>query len=637
MVEITLPDGSKRSFDGPVSGQQVAESIGAGLAKAALAIKVNGQEKDLSTVIESSSTLEILTAKTPEGIEVLRHDGAHVLAEAVKELFPETQVTIGPVIEFGFYYDFARETPFSDNDLEKIENRMKEIVDRNETIVREVWKRDEAITYFEKIGEKYKAQIIQDLPGTEEISVYKQGDFLDLCRGPHLPSTGKLGKAFKLMKVSGAYWRGDSNNEMLQRIYGVCFATEKELKKHLTMLEEAAKRDHRVLGKQLGLFHFQEEAPGAVFWHHDGWQIYRLLLDYLRRRQKAAGYSEVNTPEILDKSFWETSGHWEKFSENMFVTETEENRTFCLKPMSCPGAVQIFKQGITSYKDLPLRMAEFGKVHRKEPSGTLHGLLRVRSFTQDDAHIFCSEDQITEESKTICELILAIYKDFGFEDIVIKFSDRPEKRVGDDRVWDKSEKALQDAVKAAGLTCELNPGEGAFYGPKLEFVLRDAIGRDWQAGTLQVDLNLPGRFGAQFVDSEGKRQTPVMIHRALFGSMERFIGILIENYAGDFPLWLAPTQFAVLTISTDNDEYAREVSDLFDAKGMRCKLDLRNEKISYKVREHALSKIPYSLIVGHKEVENREISIRKFGQKKTETMSLDEALKKFSSEAKPPF
>ena len=636
MVEITLPDGSKRAFDKAVSGLEVAESIGAGLAKAALAIKINGTEKDLSTIIEENVNLEILTAKTPEGLDVLRHDGAHVLAEAVKELFPETQVTIGPVIEFGFYYDFARETPFSDNDLEKIEKRMHEIVARDEKITREVWKRNDAVKYFEDLGEKYKAEIIRDLPESEDISVYRQGEFLDLCRGPHLPSTGKLGKGFKLMKVSGAYWRGDSQNEMLQRIYGVCFATEKELKKHLVMLEEAAKRDHRVLGKQLGLFHFQEEAPGAVFWHHNGWQIYRLLLDYLRVRQKEAGYSEVNTPEILDKSFWEASGHWEKFHEGMFVTQTEENKTFCLKPMSCPGAVQIFKQGITSYKDLPLRMAEFGKVHRNEPSGTLHGILRVRSFTQDDAHIFCTEEQITEESKNICELILSIYKDFGFEDVTIKFSDRPEKRVGEDAVWDKAESALQEAVKEAGLTCELNPGEGAFYGPKLEFVLRDAIGRDWQAGTLQVDLNLPGRLGAQYIDSDGKRHVPVMLHRALFGSMERFLGILIENYAGHFPLWLAPVQLNVLTISGDNDEYAREIQQIFNKKDMRCNIDLRNEKISYKVREHSHTKIPYLIIVGHKEMEERTVSIRQFGQKKTESMSLEDAVTKFSTEALGP-
>ena len=560
MIEIALPDGSVRQFDAAITGDELAADISKSLAKKAVLLRLDGELKDLSTRIDRNCAVEIITRDHPAALETLRHDAAHVLAEAVKELYPETQITIGPVIENGFYYDFARPEPFSLDDLEVIEKRMCEIVDRDEPIVREVWDRDEAVAFFRSIGEEYKAEIIASIPQGEDVGLYRQGDWQDLCRGPHLPSTGKLGKAFKLTKLAGAYWRGDSDNEMLQRIYGTCWASDKELKAYLHMLEEAEKRDHRRLGREMDLFHFQEEGPGAVFWHPKGWTLFSALVNYMRDRQRIAGYHEVNTPELLDSSLWVASGHAEKFGEEMFSSHTPDERHFCIKPMNCPGHVQIFKQGIRSYRDLPYRMAEFGKVHRYEPSGALHGLMRLRAFTQDDAHIFCTEDQITEECVTVTNLILEIYRDFGFDQVRVKFSDRPEKRVGSDAIWDKSEAALKVAVEAAGLEYELNPGEGAFYGPKLEFVLRDAIGRDWQCGTLQVDLNLPGRLGASYIGEDGQKHQPVMLHRALFGSLERFAGILIEHHAGRFPLWLAPVQVVVATITSDADDYAPPVA-----------------------------------------------------------------------------
>ena len=560
MPKITLPDGSVRSFDATTTGAEVASSIGKSLARDAVAVRVDGHLWDLARDIESDAAVDIVTRDTDDGLELLRHDAAHVLAEAVKELWPDTQVTIGPAIENGFYYDFAREEPFTEDDLEVIEKRMQDIVDRDEAIDREVWARDEAVKFFRSIGEEYKAEIIESIPSDEALTLYRQGNFIDLCRGPHLPSTGKLGKAFKLTRVSGAYWRGDSNNAMLQRIYGTAWSTEKQLRKYLLMLEEAEKRDHRRLGRTMDLFHFQEEAPGAVFWHPKGWNLFQKLIDYMRQAQNKVGYQEVNTPELMDRSLWERSGHWESFGQNMFTADTEDGRTFAIKPMNCPGHVQVFKQGITSYRDLPCRLAEFGKVHRYEPSGALHGMLRVRAFTQDDAHIFCTAEQITDESITVCNLILGIYRDFGFSDVRIKFADRPEVRVGDDDVWDQAEAALLKALEASGLDYTHNPGEGAFYGPKLEFVLRDAIGRDWQCGTLQVDLNLPSRLGATYIGEDGNKHTPVLLHRAIFGSLERFIGILLEHHAGNVPLWLAPTQIKVLTITSDADEFAEEVA-----------------------------------------------------------------------------
>ena len=626
MPDITLPDGSVRHFDNPVSGLDLAASIGKGLAKAAVAMKVDGRLMDLSRPLERDAQVAIVTRDADEALELLRHDAAHVMAEAVKELYPDTQVTIGPAIENGFYYDFARAEPFSSDELEVIEARMREIVDRDEEITREVWDRDEAIAYFKGIGEAYKAEIIADLPEGEEISVYRQGGFLDLCLGPHLPSTGRLGKAFKLMSVAGAYWRGDSRNAMLQRIYGTAWADEKALKAHLHRLEEAEKRDHRKLGREMDLFHFQEEGPGSVFWHPKGWSMFLELIAYMRKRQHDAGYVEVNTPDILDKSLWVASGHWEKFGENMFVTETPDERCFCMKPMNCPGAVQLFRQGIKSYRDLPYKMAEFGKVHRYEPSGALHGLMRVRAFTQDDAHIFCTEEQITQECVIVTKLILDIYREFGFTDVRLKFSDRPEKRVGSDAVWDKSEAALKTAIEASGMQYTHNPGEGAFYGPKIEFVLRDAIGRDWQCGTLQVDLNLPERLGATFVGEDGEKHHPVMLHRALFGSLERFAGILIEHYAGRLPLWLAPQQAVVTTITSDADAYAAEVAAALDAAGFRVAADLRNEKISYKVREHSRAKVPVILAVGKREAEERTVAIRRLGSKAQESLGLEAAI-----------
>jgi threonyl-tRNA synthetase len=634
MPDITLPDGSTRSFDGPVSGLEVAADIGPGLAKAALVVTVDGELWDLSRPIEKDSAVSIVTAKDDSGLEVLRHDTAHLMAEAVKELYPDTQVTIGPAIEDGFYYDFARAQPFTPEDLGVIEARMQEIIKRDEKIEREVWQRDEAIKFFKQAGEKYKAEIIASIPEDQDVTLYRQGDFIDLCRGPHLPATGRIG-AFKLTKIAGAYWRGDSNNEMLQRIYGTAWATEKQLKAYLFRIEEAEKRDHRRLGREMDLFHLQQEAIGMVFWHANGWQLYRTLQNYMRTRLDDAGYVEVKTPELVDRTLWEASGHWEKFREHMFTTQAED-RILALKPMNCPGHVQIFRQGIKSYRDLPLRMAEFGACHRNEPSGALHGLMRVRGFVQDDAHIFCSEDQITPETKNFCDLLMSIYKDFGFEEVRVNFADRPPVRAGADEVWDRAEGALMEAVKSAGLEVHLNPGEGAFYGPKLEFVLRDAIGRDWQCGTLQVDFVLPERLDASYVGEDGERHRPVMLHRAILGSIERFLGILIEHHAGRFPLWLAPRQVVVATITEDSDGYANEVVTRLRAAGLRAETDLRNEKIGYKVREHSVAKLPVILAVGGREADGQTVAMRRLGSKKQEVLALDEALDRLQKEAAGP-
>jgi len=636
MLNITLLDGKKLQFPGKVNGHEIAKTISPSLAKKALVIKVNDSFKDLSTFIEKDSTVQIITLEDDYGLEVIRHDTAHVLAMAVQELFKDTQVTIGPVIENGFYYDFSRKKPFTDEDLAKIEEKMIEIIDRDEPTTREVWDREKAIEHFKKKGELYKAEIINSIPTKEEISIYFHGKWHDLCRGPHLTSTGKIGKAFKLTKLAGAYWRGDSNNEMLQRIYGTCWRNKKELDEYLHRIEEAEKRDHRKLGKVMDLFHFQEESPGAVFWHEGGWQLFQSLIDFMRQKQTEAGYREVNTPDILDKTLWEKSGHWEKFQEHMYTTKTPDERVFAIKPMNCPGCVQIFNQGLKSYRDLPLKLSEFGKVHRYESSGSLHGLMRVRSFTQDDAHIFCTENQITEESLKVTKLILDIYKAFGFENVILKYSDRPAKRVGDDKLWDKAEAALLEAVKASKLDYSINKGEGAFYGPKIEFVLRDTIGRDWQCGTLQVDLNLPGRLGATYIDKDGVKKNPVMLHRALFGSLERFIGILIEHYAGKLPLWLAPKQVAILPISQEFDDYAKKVSAELDKNKIRNIIDLKNEKINYKIREHSLSKTPILMICGSKEQENQSITLRRLGQEKQDTLPLKEAVSLLVNESLAP-
>jgi threonyl-tRNA synthetase len=636
MLNITLLDGKKLQFPGKVNGHEIAKTISPSLAKKALVIKVNDSFKDLSSFIEKDSTVQIITIEDDYGLEVIRHDTAHVLAMAVQELFKDTQVTIGPVIENGFYYDFSRKKPFTDEDLAKIEEKMIEIIDRDEPTTREVWDREKAIEHFKKKGELYKAEIINSIPTKEEISIYFHGKWHDLCRGPHLTSTGKIGKAFKLTKLAGAYWRGDSNNEMLQRIYGTCWRNKKELDEYLHRIEEAEKRDHRKLGKVMDLFHFQEESPGAVFWHEGGWQLFQSLIDFMRQKQTEAGYREVNTPDILDKTLWEKSGHWEKFQEHMYTTKTPDERVFAIKPMNCPGCVQIFNQGLKSYRDLPLKLSEFGKVHRYESSGSLHGLMRVRSFTQDDAHIFCTENQITEESLKVTKLILDIYKAFGFENVILKYSDRPAKRVGDDKLWDKAEAALLEAVKASKLDYSINKGEGAFYGPKIEFVLRDTIGRDWQCGTLQVDLNLPGRLGATYIDKDGIKKNPVMLHRALFGSLERFIGILIEHYAGKLPLWLAPKQVAILPISQEFDDYAKKVSAELDKNKIRNIIDLKNEKINYKIREHSLSKTPILMICGSKEKENQLITLRRLGQEKQDTLPLKEAVNLLVNESLAP-
>ena len=643
-ITITLPDGSSRTMPKGTTGAGVAAAIGPGLAKAALAVKVNGAPWDLSRAIEADAAVEILTVKSDGALELLRHDAAHVMAEAVKELYPDVQVTIGPAIENGFYYDFSRSEPFTPDDLEKIEARMGDIVDRDEEVTREVWDRGEAIQLFKDAGEHYKAEIIEALAADEEITLYRQGDFIDLCLGPHLPSTGRLGKAFKLMKLAGAYWRGDSRNEMLQRIYGTAWPDQKALDAYLDRLEEAERRDHRRLGRELGLFHMQEEAVGSAFWHPKGWLLYRTVEDYIRARLDNAGYVEVKTPMLVDRALWEASGHWEKFGDVMFTASPraheaardEGDRILAIKPMNCPCHVQIFRQGVKSYRDLPLRMAEFGSCHRYEPSGALHGLMRARAFTQDDAHIFCTEDQITSETKDFCDLLLKVYADFGFTDVVVKYSDRPEKRVGEDAIWDKSGDSLKEAIAVTGLETILNPGEGAFYGPKIEFVLRDAIGREWQCGTLQVDFVLPQRLDASYVGEDGNRHHPVMLHRAILGSLERFIGILIEQYAGAFPLWLAPVQVVVATITSHSDAYAREVFETLSAAGLRCQLDLSNEKIGYKVRQHSVAKVPVLLAIGKREAENRTVAMRRLGSRDQEVLALDDVRDTLVPEARVP-
>jgi threonyl-tRNA synthetase len=635
MVAITLPDGSVRQYEEPVSGADIAADIGPSLAKAALAVRVSGILADLLAPIEYNASVDIITSKDEEALEMLRHDAAHVMAEAVKELCPETQVTIGPSIEDGFYYDFARDEPFTPKDLEKIEARMHEIVKRDEAITREVWDRGDAVQFFKDAGEHYKAQIIEAIPEDEPICLYRQGNFIDLCQGPHFPSTAKLGKSFKLMKLAGAYWRGDSKNEMLQRIYGTAWFSAKDLKAHLHRLEEAEKRDHRRLGREMFLFHLQEEAAGSVFWHNKGWTLYRTIESYIRARLDNAGYIEVNTPQLVDRTLWKDSGHWEKFRENMFTAEAEE-KVLALKPMNCPCHVQIFRRGIKSYRDLPLRMAEFGCCHRNEPSGALHGLMRARAFTQDDAHIFCTENQITVETKTFCDLLLSVYADFGFKDVSVKLSDRPEVRAGDNAVWDRAEEALKEAVAAASLEHTLDPGEGAFYGPKLDFVLRDAIGREWQCGTLQVDFVLPERLDASYIGEDGEKHRPVILHRAILGSMERFIGVLIEHYAGKFPPWLAPVQAVVATITSDADAYAERVARELKQAGIRVEIDLRNEKINYKVREHSHGKVPVILVLGKQEAEKETVALRYLGGEKQEILALHEAVNRLAFETMIP-
>ena len=636
MPTVTLPDGSTRSYDAPVAPATIAADIGPGLAKAAMLAIVDGQEWDLSREIEHDASLALLTAKDDAILATIRHDAAHVMAEAVLELYPETQVTIGPSIENGFYYDFHREAAFTEDDLAAIEARMHDIVDRDEPIIRNVWTRDEAVAFYRKNNEPFKVELVETIPQGETVTFYQQGDFIDLCRGPHLASTGRLGHAFKLMSVAGAYWRGDSNRPMLQRIYGTAWRTEKELDAYLHMLEEAEKRDHRKLGKQLNFFHLQEEAVGSVFWHPNGWTIYREIENYMRRRLDAGGYEEVKTPQLVDRALWEASGHWDKFRENMFTAEAEDDRTLALKPMNCPCHVQIFRQGIKSYRDLPLRMAEFGSCHRNEPSGALHGIMRVRAFTQDDAHIFCTEDQITAESVRFCALLQSIYADFGFDDVRVKFSDRPEVRAGEDDVWDRAESALTDACEAAKLETTLNPGEGAFSGPKLEFVLRDAIGRDWQCGTLQVDFVLPDRLDAEYVGDDGERRRPVMLHRAILGSLERWIGIIIEQYSGRMPPWLAPVQVVVASITDGANDYAEQVVNAAREMGLRAESDLRNEKISYKVREHSVMKVPYILAVGGREAEAGTVALRRLGSNDQQVIDRDEALAMLRGESLPP-
>ena len=644
MAEITLtfPDGAKRKFPKGITGKELAETISKSLAKKAVAMSVNGRLADLADPIEADAEVKIVTRNDPEALELIRHDAAHVLAEAVQELFPGTQVTIGPVIENGFYYDFFRNEPFHPDDLPKIEARMREIIKRNKPFEKEVWSREKAKAYFREKGEEFKVELVDAIPENEEVKIYRQGEWLDLCRGPHMTSTGQIGNAFKLQKIAGSYWRGDSSKAQLQRIYGTAWANEEDLQAYLKQLEEAEKRDHRRLGREMDLFHFQEEGPGVVFWHPKGWTLFKTLENYMRRRQGAVGYREVNTPQILDKSLWETSGHWETFREHMFTTTTEDEREFAIKPMNCPGHIQIYKHGLRSYRELPYRLSEFGCVHRYEPSGALHGLLRVRGFTQDDAHIFCTEDQIADECLKINDLIMAIYRDFGFEQVVVKLSTRPEKRVGTDEQWDRAEEAMMAvleriAAESGGkVKTGINPGEGAFYGPKFEYVLRDAIGRDWQCGTTQVDFNLPARFGAFYIDADGQRRTPVMIHRAIFGSLERFVGIILENYAGHLPLWLAPVQVTVCTIVSDADRYAEQVQRELQEAGLRAEIDLRNEKITYKVREHSLAKVPVLLVVGKREAEERTVSIRRLGSQQSRVMPLNEAIRMLVEEATPP-
>jgi threonyl-tRNA synthetase len=635
-IIVILPDGKSLEFAGPVIGSEIAAAIGPGLAKAAIAVRVDGRPRDLTTVIDRNAAVAIITRDSAEGLEILRHDAAHVMAEAVKELYPDTQVTFGPATETGFYYDFARAEPFTLEDLGQIEARMRDIVRRDEEITREIWDRDEAVAFFRDIGEAYKAEYIGEIPAGEEISLYRQGEFVDLCVGPHLPSTGYVGQAFKLTNVAGAYWRGDPKNAQLQRVYGTAWASQKELEQYIFQLEEAERRDHRRLGRELDLFHIGEEAVGSVFWHPKGWTLFRIIENYIRMRLDAAGYLEVKGPQLLDRSLWEASGHWEKFHENMFIAESRDEKVLALKPMNCPGHVLIFRSRLHSYRELPLRLAEFGSCHRNEPSGALHGIMRVRAFTQDDAHIFCTEDQVTAESIAFCELLLSVYRDFGFGDVTIKFADRPPMRAGSDEVWDRAEAGLREAVKAAGLAYTLNPGEGAFYGPKLEFYLRDALGRDWQCGTLQLDFVMPERLGASYVGEDGARHIPVMLHRAIFGSLERFIGILIEHYAGRLPLWLAPVQVVVATITSSAADYAGEVARECSKAGLRVVLDTGNEKINYKVREHSLAKVPIMLVVGGREAANRSVALRRLGGKEQEALALGEAVARLKEEATVP-
>jgi threonyl-tRNA synthetase len=632
-IVVTLPDGSRRAFARPVTGAEIAAAIGPGLAKAAIAVRINGRPRDLATLVDGDAAVAIITRDSEDGLAILRHDAAHVMAEAVKELYPETEVTFGPATETGFYYDFARAEPFAPEDLERIEARMHEIVRRDETITREVWERDAAVALFRDIGERYKAEYIGEIPETEEISLYRQGEFVDLCAGPHLPSTGRLGKAFKLLNVAGAYWRGDARNAQLQRIHGTAWASRKELDQYLLRLEEAGRRDHRRLGRELDLFHLQEAAVGSVFWHPKGWTLFRIIENYMRRRLDAAGYLEVRSPQLLDRSLWEASGHWEKFHENMFIAESRDEKILALKPMSCPAHVLIFRHRLRSYRELPMRLAEFGSCHRNEPSGALHGIMRVRAFTQDDAHIFCAEDEVVPEAIAFCELLLSVYRDFGFSEVAVKFADRPTVRAGSDAVWDRAEAALRHAVEAAGLDYTLNPGEGAFYGPKLEFALCDALGRDWQCGTLQLDFVMPGQLGASYVGEDGARHVPVMLHRAILGSFERFIGVLIEHYAGRLPLWLAPVQIVVATVVSDAAGYAAEVVRGCTASGLRAVLDAGNDKISYKIREHSLAKVPIMLVVGQREAAGRSVMMRRLGGTDQEALALGDAVARLAREA----
>ncbi len=639
MISVTFPDGAQRQFEPGVSGVDIAKSISPSLAKRTVAMTVDGVLSDLADKVSRDAKIEFVGREDPRALELIRHDCAHVLAEAVQALYPGTQVTIGPVIDNGFYYDFHRATPFTPEEFAAIEKKMREIIGRDAAFTKEEWTRDQAKSFFETRGEAFKIELVDMIPEDQTLKIYKQGDWLDLCRGPHMTSTGKIGSAFKLMKVAGAYWRGDSNKPMLSRIYGTAFAKQEDLGAYLKQLEEAERRDHRRLAREMDLFHFQEEGPGTVFWHPKGWTLFQTLINYMRRRQEEAGYIEVNTPQVLDRALWETSGHWQTYRENMFLTKTEDERVFALKPMNCPGHVQIFKNGLKSYRDLPLKIAEFGIVHRYEPSGALHGVMRVRAFTQDDAHIFCTEDQIMDEAMKVNDLIMSVYEDFGFSDIVLKLSTRPEKRVGSDEVWDKAEVALArvlEKVGETGIKTGVNPGEGAFYGPKLEYTLRDAIGREWQCGTTQVDFNLPARFGAFYIGADSEKTTPVMIHRAMFGSLERFTGILIEHYAGHLPLWLSPLQVMICTITQDGDDYARELAAAARKKGLRVEMDLRNEKITYKVREHSLAKVPVLMVVGKREAEERTVSIRRLGSQAQTSMSMDEALASLAGEAVAP-
>jgi threonyl-tRNA synthetase len=639
MISVTFPDGAQRQFEPGVSGVEIAKSISPSLAKRTVAMTVDGVLADLADRLHRDSKIEFVGREDPRALELIRHDCAHVLAEAVQALYPGTQVTIGPVIDNGFYYDFHRAEPFTPEEFGAIEKKMREIIGRDAPFTKEEWTRDQAKSFFETRGEAFKIELIDAIPDDQSLKIYKQGEWMDLCRGPHMTSTGKIGSAFKLMKVAGAYWRGDSNKPMLSRIYGTAFAKQEDLDAYLLQLEEAERRDHRRLAREMDLFHFQEEGPGTVFWHPKGWTLFQTLINYMRRRQEASGYIEVNTPQVLDRALWETSGHWQTYRENMFLTKTEDERVFALKPMNCPGHVQIFKNGLKSYRDLPLKIAEFGIVHRYEPSGALHGVMRVRAFTQDDAHIFCTEDQIMDEAMKVNNLIMSVYKDFGFDDVVLKLSTRPEKRVGSDEVWDKAEAALSrvlDKVGESGIKTGVNPGEGAFYGPKLEYTLRDAIGREWQCGTTQVDFNLPARFGAFYIGPDSDKVTPVMIHRAMFGSLERFTGILLEHYAGHLPLWLSPLQAVVCTITQDGDDYAMEMAAAARKAGLRTEMDLRNEKITYKVREHSLAKVPVLLVVGKREALERTVSIRRFGSQAQTSMSMDEALRMLADEGVAP-